>query len=137
MSELGAKRHQARERALEIMYESSMKERPVTTVINELNVRPDSYTVAMLVSAEANRERANALITTFAIDWPLERIALVDRLVMTLAIGEMLLEDPPPTAVILDEAVEIAKVYSTEGSPSFVNGVLSSIAENLLNQPLE
>jgi len=137
VSELGAKRHQARERALEIMYESSMKERPVTTVINELNVRPDSYTVAMLVSAEANRERANALITTFAIDWPLERIALVDRLVMTLAIGEMLLEDPPPTAVILDEAVEIAKVYSTEGSPSFVNGVLSSIAENLLNQPLE
>jgi N utilization substance protein B len=89
------------------------------------------------VSAEANQERANALISEFAIDWPLERIALVDRLVMTLAVGEMLMDEAPPMAVILDEAVELAKVYSTDSSPSFVNGVLSSIAENILNSPQE
>jgi N utilization substance protein B len=58
---------------------------------------------------------------------------MVDRLVMTLAIGEMLMDGAPPKAVILDEAVELAKVYSTDSSPSFVNGVLSSIAENILN----
>ena len=44
----------------------------------------------------------------------------------------MLMESAPPKAVILDEAVELAKIYSTDGSPSFVNGVLSSIAEKLL-----
>ena len=51
---------------------------------------------------------------------------------MTLAVGEMLMEEPPPVPVILDEAVEIAKVYSTDGSSSFVNGVLSSIAQKVL-----
>jgi len=50
-----------------------------------------------------------------------------------LAVGEMLMDEPPPKAVILDEAVELAKVYSTDASPKFVNGVLSSIAEHLLS----
>jgi N utilization substance protein B len=52
---------------------------------------------------------------------------------MTMAVGEMLMDDAPPVAVVLDEAVELAKVYSTDGSGSFVNGVLSSIAENILH----
>ena len=84
------------------------------------------------MSAEQNQQRANDLISEFAVDWTLDRIAIVDRLVMTMAVGEMLMESAPPKAVILDEAVELAKIYSTDGSPSFVNGVLSSIAEKLL-----
>ena len=100
-------------------------------MINDLPVLPDPYTVVLLTVAEANQERANELISRFAIDWPIERIAIVDRLVMTLAIGELLMPEAPPRAVILDEAVELAKVYSTDGSPSFVNVVLSSCADNL------
>jgi N utilization substance protein B len=132
VSELGRQRHNARERALEIFYESSIKERTVAVILTELNVRPDPYTVELLTSAAANQSAANELISEFAIDWPLERIALVDRLIMTLAIGEMLMEEAPPAAVILDEAVELAKVFSTDGSSSFVNGVLSSIARRVL-----
>jgi N utilization substance protein B len=132
VSELGRNRHRARERALEIFYESAIKERPVSVILTELNTKPDEYTVALVTSAEANQPRANELISEFSIDWPLDRIALVDRLIMTLAVGEMLLENPPPPAVILDEAVELAKVFSTDGSSSFVNGVLSSIAQTVL-----
>ena len=132
MSELGQSRHRARERALEIFYESTIKDRPATVIVNELNVRPDNYVIALLTSAELNQSRANELMSEFSIDWPLDRIALVDRLIMTLAIGEMLMENPPPVAVILDEAVELAKVFSTDGSSSFVNGVLSSVAQRLL-----
>ena len=132
MSELGAQRHHARERALEIFYEATIKERTIAEVLNQLGIRPDEYTVAILVSAEQNQEKANELISEFAVDWTLDRIAIVDRLVMTMAVGEMLMENAPPKAVVLDEAVELAKVYSTDGSPSFVNGVLSSIAEKLL-----
>ncbi len=98
----------------------------------ELNVKPDGYTLELLNAAETNRDRANELIQEFAIDWPLERIAVVDRLIMTMAIGEMLMDNAPPLAVILDEAVESAKVYSTDGSASFVNGVLASIANKIL-----
>ena len=132
MSELGRNRHRARERALEIFYESAIKERPVSVILTELNTKPDDYTVALVMSAETNQLRANELISEFSIDWPLDRIALVDRLIMTLAVGEMLLENSPPPAVILDEAVELAKVFSTDGSSSFVNGVLSSIAQTVL-----
>jgi N utilization substance protein B len=132
VSELGRSRHQARERALEIFYESTIKDRPATVIVNELNVRPDNYVLALLTSAEQHQTQANELMSEFSIDWPLERIALIDRLIMTLAIGEMLMEDAPPLAVILDEAVEMAKVFSTDGSSSYVNGVLSSIAQRVL-----
>ena len=121
MSELGTKRHHARERALEIFYEATIKERSVATVLNQLPVQPDAYTILILTSAAVHQERANELISRYSIDWPLER----------LAIGEMLMDDPPPAAVILDEAVELAKVYSTEGSASFVNGVLAACAAHL------
>jgi N utilization substance protein B len=132
VSELGRSRHQARERALEIFYESTIKERSATVILNDLNVRPDNYVIALLTSAELNQTRANELMSEFSIDWPLDRIALIDRLIMTLAIGEMLMENAPPLAVILDEAVEMAKVFSTDGSSSFVNGVLSSVAQRVL-----
>lgn len=132
MSELGQNRHRARERALEILYESTIKDRPVTVILTELSSRPDAYVVALLTSASDHQSQANELMSELSIDWPLERIALVDRLIMTLAIGEMLMENAPPVAVILDEAVEMAKIFSTDGSSSFVNGVLSSVAQRLL-----
>jgi transcription antitermination protein NusB len=133
VSELGQNRHRARERALEIFYESTIKERPVAIILTELSTRPDPYIVALLTSAADHQSQANELISELSIDWPLERIALVDRLIMTLAIGEMLMENAPPVAVILDEAVEMAKIFSTDGSSSFVNGVLSSVAQRLLD----
>jgi transcription antitermination protein NusB len=133
VSELGQNRHRARERALEILYESTIKERPVAIILTELSTRPDAYVVALLTSAADHQSQANVLMSELSIDWPLERIALVDRLIMTLAIGEMLMETAPPVAVILDEAVEMAKIFSTDGSSSFVNGVLSSVAQRLLD----
>jgi N utilization substance protein B len=133
VSELGAKRHQARERALEVYYESFVKERDVATILAALPLAPDPYTATLVLAAEKDRSTAHALISKYSIDWPLERIATIDRLVMEIAIAEMLLEEHPPKAVILDEAVELAKTFSTDDSPSFVNGVLSSIAGEILN----
>jgi len=71
------------------------------------------------------------VIDQCSLEWTLERLAVIDRLVMTLALGELMLDDPPPTPVVLDEAVELAKVYSTESSASFVNGVLSACVQHL------
>jgi len=131
VSEFGAQRHLARERALELLYEASIKERPVTMILVELPVAPDAYAVALVNAATLRRERAHELISAHSIDWPLERIALIDRLVMELAVGELLMDDAPPRAVVLDEAVEIAKTYSGDNAPYFVNGVLTAIADDL------
>ena len=106
----------------------------MTTVLNEQSVRPDEYAMRILASFATNEGAANELIGQFAVDWPLERIAVVDRLIMALAVSEMMMDDAPPVAVVLDESVELAKVYSTEGSGSFVNGVLSSISKTLIQR---
>ena len=108
-----------------------MKDRAVADIARGLRVPPDDYTTLLVAAVTANEALAVELIQRFSIDWPLERMALIDRLILTLATSEILMLDAPPTAVILDEAVELAKTYSTDASPSFVNGVLSSIAEEL------
>ncbi len=128
---IGEVRHEARERALAILYEASMKGVSAGDVLATLEVSPDPYARTLVESASVNHDRALTLIDEASVNWDLERISLLDRLVMELAIGELLLENKPPRAVILDEAVELAKVYSTEGSGSFVNGILSAIATKL------
>ena len=60
--------------------------------------------------------------------WSIDRMAVVDRLVLRLAVAELLDPTGPPVAVVIDEAVELAKTYSTEESGRFVNGVLSTVA---------
>lgn len=108
-----------------------MKSRAFTLIVGELAVTPDPYTVLILTSAEENRARIEELIQEFSREWTLDRLAVVDRLIMTLALAELILNEPPPTAVVLDEAVELAKVYSTKESASFVNGVLAACVEHL------
>jgi transcription antitermination protein NusB len=131
MSDLSHSRHLARERALQLFYEAHIKERTIQEVVSALATAPDDYTVALLLSAQAHESRALELIGEHAHDWSVERLALIDRLVMTLAIGELLLEEPPPVAVVLDEAVGLAKEYSTDASGAFVNGVLSACVAHL------
>ncbi|MBU6496037.1 MAG: transcription antitermination factor NusB [Acidobacteria bacterium] len=129
MSERGAARHRARERALEILYEADIKARPVAEILNSLALAPDPYCRDLVLSADQHRIETHELITRYSQDWPLERIAVVDRLILTLAMGEIRMIDSPPRAVVLDEAVELAKTFSTEGSGSFVNGLLVAMTE--------
>ena len=130
MSELGAQRHRARERAFEILYEWAIKNRPVAQILNELAVQPDPYTTILVRSVEEHHAWAEELLSRHSIEWTLERMAIVDRLIMTMALCELRLEDAPPRAVVFDEAVELAKLYSSDAAPSFVNGLLSACVEN-------
>ena len=108
-----------------MLYEASMKERSPELILREQAISPDPYVTTLLVAVGVHRAHAEALIARQSHQWALERIALLDRLIMTLALSELLLDESPPVAVVLDEAVELAKTYSTDESPSFVNGVLS------------
>jgi len=81
-----------------------MKSRALTLIVGELPLTPDPYTVLILTSAEENRARIDELIQESSHEWTLDRLAVVDRLIMTLALAELILDDPPPTAVVLDEA---------------------------------
>jgi len=130
-SDGGATRHQSRERALSLLYEAEMKGETPEAVVAALVVPPDPYCAHLIDAVSAHREEADRLVAGASIGWSPERMAVVDRLVLRLATAELLDPDGPPPAVVMDEAVELAKVYSTEESGAFVNGILATVANAL------
>jgi len=123
-----ATRHQSRERALSLLYEAELKGEAPADVVAALPVAPDPFATSLVTACASARPAADALIADASVGWPLDRMAVVDRLVLELAVAELLDPEGPPVPVIIDEAVELAKTYSTEESGGFVNGVLSTVA---------
>jgi N utilization substance protein B len=123
-----ATRHQSRERALSLLYEAEMKGVSASEVLAALAVAPDPFAQHLVVCADQHRATADELIDRLSEGWSLDRMAVVDRLVLRLAVAELLDPSGPPVAVVIDEAVELAKTYSTDESGRFVNGILSSAA---------
>jgi transcription antitermination protein NusB len=121
-------RHQARERALGLLYEAEMKQRPAAEVLASLPAAPDPYAVVLVEGVDGQRPRIDALLSEAAVGWELGRMAAVDRAVLRLATYELLEQPEVPVAVVLDEAVALATEYSTDDSGRFVNGVLATIA---------
>jgi N utilization substance protein B len=127
---LGSRRG-ARERALELLYESELKEQPVSLILDELPVPPQPYATQLARGVEENRPRIDELISRHAIDWSLDRMPVVDRALLRMATFELGWREDVPTSVIISEAVELAKSYSTDESSGFVNGMLASISREL------
>ncbi|MDA8343687.1 MAG: transcription antitermination factor NusB [Actinomycetota bacterium] len=123
-----AARHQSRERALALLYESDVKGESIEAVLAGQPVEPDGFTVRLVTSVAAHLAEIDRLLADAAIGWDVARMAAVDRNVLRMAVGELLDPDGPPPAVVMNEAIELATEYSTEDSGRFVNGVLSTIA---------
>ncbi len=121
-------RRQARERALSLLYEADLKGVAPSAVLGALAVPPDPYTVDVLGIVEERSDEIDRMIGEAAIGWEVDRMAVVDRNVLRLAVAELLGSDDVPTAVVLNEAVELATGYSTDESGRFVNGVLATLA---------
>jgi N utilization substance protein B len=121
-------RSDSRERALNLLYEARSKGVPVAEVIDALVVRPDDLAERLARGSDDCAVRADELIAAKARGWTLARMPLIDLAVMRMATFELLERPEVPTAVVLDEAVELAKRYSTDDSGRFVNGVLAAIA---------
>jgi len=79
-----------------------------------------------------NRKKLLKLLQEFAPQWPVDKIARVDRAILEIAIYEIMYNEDVPDVVAINEAVEIAKKYGDDSSPKFINGVLSSIMKSKL-----
>ena len=121
-------RRRARERALELLYEAEAKDLRPAQLLAELPVAPEEYASRLVFGVERRVEEINRLLARHATGWTIERMPVVDRCLLQMATYELLDEGDVPVAVVLDEAVELAKTYSTEDSGRFVNGVLSAVA---------
>jgi N utilization substance protein B len=124
-------RREARERALCLLYEADAKVLSPIELLVEIPVEPPAY-VTSLVSGVAERgDQIDELIGRYAIDWTIDRMPVIDRMVLRLATFELLCRADVPTGVVISEAVELAKRYSTDESGRFVNGVLASISAEI------
>lgn len=124
-------RTMARERALELLYEADAKTLSVADVLAALPVAPDIYAADIVTGVSENASQIDALIGKLAPEWPVDRMPAVDRAVLRLSVYELSERPDVPTAVILDEAVTLAKRYSTDEAGKFVNGVLAAAAREL------
>jgi N utilization substance protein B len=133
-------RRKGRELALQALYALETGESPVATTIEYLckeeQIADEARQFALLLAerAAADLENLDRLIAAQATNWKLGRVAIVDKNILRLAIAEMLYMEDVPVKVSIDEAIELAKKYSTEKSGKFVNGILDPIAKQKVNK---
>lgn len=121
-------RSDARERALYLLYEAHSKAIAPADTIEVQVVEPDELTQELVRGVGDNIERLDNEIAKRAEGWTLARMPVLDLNVMRLGTYELLERPHVPTAVVLNEAVELVKRFSTDDSGRFVNGVLAAIA---------
>ena len=130
-------RSKARKRALDILFSADVRGDEVPQIIAAERIRqsqqPDraaSWAYASQIAQGVTEHHAaiDELIEQYARGWRLERMPAVDRAVLRIGAWEVLYNAEVPNAVAIAEAVELAREYSTDDSPAFVNGVLGALA---------
>jgi len=105
-----------------------MKGAPASDILAELPIPPEEYAVELFVGVSRRAAEVDETILSHANAWALDRMPAVDRQLLRLGVYELIDHPEVPVAVIIDEAVELAKQYSTDDSSRFVNGVLAAVA---------
>jgi N utilization substance protein B len=136
-------RRRGRENALQVLFqldlcpqeteqalESFWHERKVSDAVKDFAER-------IVRGVMAHREAIDAILIQTVHHWKLSRIAVVDRNILRLAIAEFLIEPETPRAVVIDEAIEIAKKFGNDESGIFVNGILDAVRLKLENDELD
>lgn len=127
-------RREARELALRMLFELDLGKQPVDEVVqaalaqSHLDETHQTLAEELVRGTLAHQAQIDARMAALATDWALDRQAAVDRNILRLASFELLYRPDAPVAAVVNEAVELAKKYSTAESGRFVNGVLGALA---------
>ncbi|WP_405782417.1 transcription antitermination factor NusB [Streptomyces sp. NBC_00859] len=128
-----AARNTARKRAFQILFEADQRGASVQTVLadwirlartDDRQPPVSEYTMDLVEGYAEHADRIDELIATYAVGWTLDRMPVVDRNIIRLSAHELVWVDGTPDAVVIDEAVQLAKEFSTDESPAFINGLL-------------
>jgi N utilization substance protein B len=128
-------RRKARAIALQALYEIDCARHEAGETVNRLleeaglSGENAAFAWELVSGVVRNRAEIDGHIQALAAAWPVEQIAKVDRNIIRLAIFEILLDNKVPVKVAINEAVELAKIFGSESSAKFVNGVLGSVSE--------
>lgn len=150
-------RRKAREVLLKILYLSESREINVDAAISEMSAideviadmtddseikhlkpfsfgldeKQEKFVITLARKIEENMDVLNDNIKPFLKNWDFSRISRIDRIIMWIALAEMLYMFDIPPAVSINEAIELAKKFSSEKSPSFINGILDTAVRNM------
>lgn len=135
-------RTRARGVALQALYEIDITGHPMEIVIQErildeaLDEKSSEFVFQIVQGVWPIVKDLDQFIAEHAPEWPLDQVAVVDRNILRIALWEMAVSDTIPIKVAINEAVELAKVFGSDSTPRFVNGVLGSLAprQNELRQ---
>jgi N utilization substance protein B len=144
--------------ALQILYENDVTEHPLDVIIQDrwdLEFQSDEFqdflkkeiqkgksTESEIISSMKDFtlkivsgvipcvEQMDEIIARHAPEWPIDQVAVIDRNILRIALWEFAIEECTPVKVAINEAVELAKMYGSESTPRFVNGVLGSLTEH-------
>lgn len=128
-------RRKSRELALQALYQGELAGKNGLLVFEEfcshfqVNKKAIPYAKKLLDGVQENGDVIDQLISKYAENWRLERMSVIDRNILRLAVYEVHYQDDVPTSVAINEAVEIAKRFSTDDSGPFINGVLDAMAK--------
>jgi N utilization substance protein B len=135
-------RHRARESALQILYQWDVGKIDVDRAIETFFARqwPDAVPPtdelqrvagSLARGTVARIDAIDALVAETAERWRPERMAVIDRLILRMAIGELMSGPDTPHAVVINEALELARTFSTEDAVKFINGMLDAVRKKL------
>jgi len=134
---MSLRRRLVRERVLQALYAYELSHEPIQfiieNIVSDLEEQPESFAFAkqlIIKVIECNNE-LDDLIRQRVEHWEFSRLAIIDRIILRMSICELLYFDDIPPKVTINEAIEIARDFSTEKSDKFVNGVLDSILDDL------
>ncbi|HAO99367.1 MAG TPA: transcription antitermination factor NusB [Fibrobacteres bacterium] len=129
---------------MQVLYASevggeTLEQAAETLAREEPPVPPDAkaYGLQLARTVRMRAGEIDRLIGGVSDRWDVTRLAVIDRIILRMAVAELLAEPDVPVKVCLNEAVEIARKFSTEDSSRFVNGVLDAVARELQNLPSE
>ena len=132
----GSRRHRARIFALQALYETDCSSHPVGAILHRLlnqeTVASDigEFAQDLIDGVNDNSGKIDAIIHEYAPAFPVKQLSAIDRNIMRIAIFEMVFDRDVPYKSVINEAVELAKHFSTEKSPKFINGVLGAIVKH-------
>lgn len=123
-----------RQSALELLYEAYSRDILTSEMLSERIVAPPAFVAELVAGVLDSRESLDKTLSDAVENWRLDRLAVVDLLILRMATWELQNRDQVSTATVINEAVELAKRFSGDDSGKFVNGVLGRVAA-LLRSP--
>ena len=126
-------RSKARKAALDLLYEGDIRKTPAAELLHrrvtDLEYVIRDFTKELVDGVGLHRRKLDELTTTYSQGWDMDRMPVIDRNILRLAIFELLWSSDVPSSVAISEALELAQTLSTEESSKYINGVLSKILE--------